>query len=108
MTRTILSLACALALGASPLSAQEAIEVDACRASGLIALSDKDPSIKNLVISQEGLTIAKADAKVEDTPIKTVIIGEAYLMTDKSDKPRTMLCLIGDKGKVLLTFFTQR
>jgi hypothetical protein len=34
-------------------------------------------------------------------------MGEAYLKTDRSDKPRRFLCLLGEKGKVLLTFFTQ-
>jgi hypothetical protein len=35
-------------------------------------------------------------------------MGEAYLRTDRSDKPRRFLCLLGEKGKVLLTFFTTR
>ena len=51
---------------------------------------------------------AVAETKVEDTPVTRIIMGEAYLKTDKSDKPRRFLCLIGEKGKVLLTFFTQR
>ena len=35
-------------------------------------------------------------------------MAEAYLRTDKSDKPRRFLCLIGEDSKVLLTFFTAR
>jgi hypothetical protein len=108
-----MAIACPLALGGaligSPVAAQPASsELAACQASGLIALSERDASIKNLIIDEEGLTVAKADTKIEDTPVKTVIIGEAYLRTDRSDKPRTFLCLIGEKGRVLLTFFTQR
>ncbi len=53
------------------------------------------------------LTIAAADTMVEDTPIKRVIMGEPYLQTNKSDTPSRFLCLIGEKGKVPLTFFTR-
>ena len=83
-------------------------EIEACRASGLIALKEKTPSIKDVTFDVEGLTVAKADTKVEDTPIRTVIMGEAYLQRDKSDKAYQFVCLIGEKGKVLMTFFTQR
>ena len=54
------------------------------------------------------LTVAKANTKVEDTPIKTIVIGDAYLEKGKKDTRRTFLCLIGEKGKVLLTFFTDK
>jgi hypothetical protein len=43
-----------------------------------------------------------------DTPIKTIVIGNAYLVKSKQDTWRTFLCLIGEKGKVLLTFFTDK
>jgi hypothetical protein len=45
---------------------------------------------------------------VEDTPVKMVIMGDAYLQREKSDKPDRFVCLIGEKGKVLLTFFTEQ
>jgi hypothetical protein len=93
---------------AAPLVAAPAsVELTACKSTALIALSERDASIKNIFIEEDGLSIAAANTKVEDTPIKTIIMGEAYLQTNKSDKPRRFLCLIGDKGKVLLTFFTQ-
>jgi hypothetical protein len=40
--------------------------------------------------------------------VKTIIIGDAYLERTKSEKPNRFLCIIGAKGKVLLTFFTQK
>jgi len=52
------------------------------------------------------MTVAKANTKVEDTPIKTIVIGDAYLENGEKDARRTFLCLIGETGKVLLTFFT--
>ncbi len=88
--------------------AQEQPEVTACKSSALVALREKSPTIKEVILDMDGLTIAKADTKIEDTPVKTIIFGDAYLKTDKSDKPQQMLCIIGEKGKVLLTFFTQR
>jgi hypothetical protein len=83
-------------------------EVAACKATALIALTEKDPSIKDIFIDQDGLSVARADTRIEDTPVKHIIMGEAYLQTNKKDKPRRFLCIIGDKGKVLLTFFTQQ
>ena len=56
----------------------------------------------------DGMTIAKANTKVEDTVIKTIVIGDAYLEKGKKDTRRTFLCLIGEKGKVVLTFFTDK
>jgi hypothetical protein len=45
---------------------------------------------------------------VEDTPIKMVVMGDAYLQREKTNKPSRFVCLIGEKGKVVLTFFTQQ
>lgn len=82
-------------------------ELIACKATALSALSQRDATIRDIFIDEDGLTIANADTKVEDTPVKRIIMGEAYLQTSRQDKPRRFLCLVGEKGKVLLTFFTQ-
>jgi hypothetical protein len=82
-------------------------ELAACKATALSALSQRDAAIRDIFIDEDGLTIATADTKVEDTPVKRIIMGEAYLQTNRQDKPRRFLCLVGEKGKVLLTFFTQ-
>jgi hypothetical protein len=90
-------------------SAQSATpELDACRSTGLIALRERNPSIKDVTFDVDGMTVAKANTKVEDTSIKTIVIGDAYLEKGKKDSRRTFLCLIGEKGKVLLTFFTDK
>lgn len=83
-------------------------ELDACRSTGLIALRERNPGIKDVTFDVDGMTVAKANTKVEDTPIKTIVIGDAYLEKGKKDTRRTFLCLIGEKGKVLLTFFTDK
>jgi len=91
----------------APSSAFANPELEACRSTGLIALRERDPSIKDVTLDFDGMTVAKAN-KVEDTPIKTIVIGDAYLEKGKKDTRRTFLCLIGEKDKVLLTFFTDQ
>lgn len=103
----------ALAQNASPASPAPAEkpsspELSACKSTAMAALTAREPEIKDIYIDEDGLTVAVAETKVEDTPVTRIIMGEAYLKTDKSDKPRRFLCLLGEKGKVLLTFFTQR
>ena len=83
-------------------------QLEACRATGLIALRERNPAIKDVSLDMDSMTVAKANTKVEDTPIRTIIVGDAYLEQGKKDSRRTFLCLIGEKGKVLLTFFTDK
>jgi hypothetical protein len=79
--------------------------IDACQASGLIVLKERSPSVKDLILDRETLLVSKADTHVEDVPIRTVIMGEAYLERKGIGKPQHFVSLIGEKGKVLLTFF---
>ena len=108
--RSIL-MACAIVVAAPALMSAPAFaagttpEVEACQNSGLIALKEQDKGVKDLVLDATDLTQSKADAKVGDTEVRTVILGDARIETAKADKPRKFVCLIGEKGKVLLTFF---
>ncbi len=83
-------------------------ELEACRSTGLLALRERNPAIKDISFDVNGMTVAKANTKIEDTPVKTIVIGDAYLEKGKQDTRRTFLCLIGEKGKVRLTFFTDK
>ena len=83
-------------------------EADACKASGLIALKQKSPQVKDVQIDLDSARVINADTKIEDVPVKTVVIGEAYIERSKSQKPQTFVCIIGEKGKVLLTLFTDK
>ncbi len=116
--------ACALALSAllaAPAVAQNASpaspapvekpatpELAICKSAAMAVITAREPEIKDIVIDEDGLTIAVAETKIGDTPVTRIVMGEAYLKTDRSDKPRRFLCLLGEKNKVLLTFFTQR
>jgi hypothetical protein len=83
-------------------------EADACKASGLLALKQKYPQVKDVVIDLDSAKIIKADTAIENVPIRTVVVGDAYVERTKSTKPQTLVCVIGDKGKVLLTLFSDK
>src|SRR5215207_5630701 len=76
--------------------------------SGLVALKERSPSVKDIILDMETLTVSKANTKIEDTPVRTIIMGEVYLERKETGKSQQFLCLIGEKGKVLLTFFTAK
>ena len=80
--------------------------IEACRTTGLIALKERSPSLKDLIFDMESLAVSKANTTVEDIPVRTVIMGDAYLERKETDHSHRFVCLIGEKGKVLLTFFT--
>ena len=98
-------------LGATASHAQTEADpvIAACKSTGLIALQQESSDITDLIIDLESVAVSSATTKVEDVPIKTVVLGESYIkrgeVTGKSDR---FVCLIGDKGKVLLTFFTSK
>jgi hypothetical protein len=83
-------------------------EADACKASGLLALKQKYPQVKDVLIDLDSAKVIKADTTIESVPIKTVVIGDAYVERTKTTKPQTLVCVIGDKGKVLLTLFSDK
>jgi len=106
-------ISCALATGAlaqTPAAQNpEDTAVSACQSTGLIALQQRSKDITDLIIDRDSLAVTTANTKVEDVPIKAVLLGEAYIKRDKeTGKPDRFVCLIGEKGKVLLTFFTAK
>jgi hypothetical protein len=81
--------------------------VQACKSTGLIALKEKSPEISDLVIDMEAVAVSAADTQVENVAVKTVVMGDAYIARKgQTGKPDRFVCLLGEKGKVLLTFFT--
>ncbi len=115
MSRTAI-FALVLSLLAAPAPAQVSTpaekpsspEVATCKAAALHTISSREPEIKDIYVDEDGATIAVSETKIGDIPVTRIVMAEAYLRTDRSDKPRRFLCLLGEKSKVLLTFFTQR
>jgi hypothetical protein len=95
-------------LTATPAFSQVPPQVEACRKVGLAALKQRSPSLDQITLDMDSIAISKADTKVGETPIKMIIIGDAYLQRDKTDKPNRFLCLLSDEDRVVLTFFTEQ
>ena len=105
------SLLAVLLVAIAPLARAQAPndpEIEACKATGLAALRERSPSVRDLVFDLETFSVSKANTKVEDTPVRTIIMGEVYLERKETGGAQKFLCLVGEKGKVLLTFFTTR
>ncbi|OYX13554.1 MAG: hypothetical protein B7Z15_06855 [Rhizobiales bacterium 32-66-8] len=92
----------------APEAAADTALVLACKQKALSILKVRSPSIEDLFIDMDGLTIAKSDVSVGDTKVRYVMMGEAYIQRERTDKVHRFLCLTGDDGKVLMTFFTER
>ena len=52
------------------------------------------------------LAASKANTTIEDIPVRTVYYGRGEIERKETGKSHRFVCLIGEKGKVLLTFFT--
>ncbi|MFG1425166.1 hypothetical protein [Roseixanthobacter glucoisosaccharinicivorans] len=92
---------------AVPASSDTAL-VRTCKLRALAVLRQRSPSIEDIFIDVDGLTVAEADSTVGTERVRHVLMGEAYIQRDKTDKVHRFLCLTGDEGKVLMTFFTER
>lgn len=62
-------------------------EADACKARGLIALKQKSPQVKGIQIDLDSAKVINADTNIEGVPIRTVVIGEAYIERPKNRRP---------------------
>jgi hypothetical protein len=80
-------------------------EVAACKATAILALKEKSPTVRELVLDMDTIVVSKANTEIEGIPVRTVVMGDAYLEKKGTGKAQRFLCLIGEKGKVLLTLF---
>lgn len=110
MRSTLLAALAASALLTGPAWSQASAspELDACRASGLIALKQRQPAVKAIEIDPDTVSVSKTAVMIEQTEVRTIVLGLATIDVGKKEKPNQFVCLIGDKGKVLLTFFTEK
>jgi hypothetical protein len=61
-------------------------ELDACRASGLIALKESAPAIKDVAIDPDSVRIFKMDKKIGEEPVRAVLIGDVSIEQQKSSR----------------------
>jgi hypothetical protein len=83
-------------------------EIEACRASGLIALKERSSAVKDVSLDLDSMRVIKVNSKIEDVAIKAVVLGDANIEKKKSDKSQNFICIVGEKGKVLLTIFSDQ
>jgi hypothetical protein len=95
----------AMAASAANAQTSDTPEIAACKATGILALKEKSPTVRDMVLDMDTILVSKANTEIEGVPIRTVVMGDVYLEKKGTGKAQRFLCLIGDKGKVLLTFF---
>ncbi|GGC80867.1 hypothetical protein [Chelatococcus reniformis] len=95
-------------LATAPVRAQVPPEVEACRLAGQATLKKRSPSLDQITVAPDTLAVSKAESQVGDTSIKGVVMGEAYLRRDTTDKPVRFVCLLGSDNAVVFTFFTEQ
>ena len=95
------------ALAAAPVRAESlSPEADACKASGLIALEQRAPLVKDELVGRDSAKAIDAGAATVGVPVGAVVIGGGYVEKGRNGKPQTLVRLIGEKGKVLMTLFS--
>ncbi len=52
-----------------------------------------------MLIDLDSAKIIHADTAIEGVPVRTVVISDAYVERGKTDKPQTLVCLIGDAAR---------
>ena len=109
MNRTIpVALALSLLADGAYVQSPKDLGPTACKATALTAMRQRSPSVKDIVLDLDTMTVATADTKVEGTPVRTIVMGDAYLERTETGESQRFLCLVGEKGEVLPTFFTTR
>ena len=81
-------------------------EIAACKATGILALKEKSPAIRDIILDMDTMVVSKADTEIGKASLSAPSSwGMSIWRKKEMGKARHFLCLIGDKGKVLLTFF---
>src|SRR6202161_4117425 len=94
MTRHRFALAFLISLIAGPALAETlSPETDACKASGLLALKQKFPQVKDVLVDLDSAKVIKSDTMIETVPIRTIVVGDAYVERTKTTKPQTLVCI---------------
>jgi hypothetical protein len=86
LTPAALLLAAVLCSGAAQAQTPNDPEIAACKATGLVALKERSPSVKDIILDMDTITVSKANTKIEDTPVRTIIMGEVYLERKETGK----------------------
>jgi len=90
-------------------------EVETCQLSGLLALKEPSPQVKDISLDLDSMRLIRLNSKIENVDVKAIVLADVNIERKKGDVERkkgdraqTFVCLIGDKGKVLLTVFSNQ
>ena len=56
----------------------------------------------------DSVRLIKVNSKIGNIDIKAIVLGDANIEKKKSDKTQYFICIVGEKGKVLLTIFSDQ
>jgi hypothetical protein len=87
-------LLCLLVANAAKADNADSPEVAACKATGILALKEKSPAVRNMILDMDTAIIAKADTEIEGIAVRTVVMGDVYLEKKGTEKAQHFLCLI--------------
>src|SRR5258708_13398166 len=88
MARNQFALTLLVSLIAGPALAETlSPETDACKASGLLALKQKFPQVKDVLIDLVSAKLMKAGTMIESVPLKTLVIGPASVHPTTTTNP---------------------
>ena len=82
-------------------------ELEACRSTGLIALRERNPSIKDVSFDVDGMTLSEGKYESRGYAHENNLIGDAYLEKGKKDTRRTFLVSSVRKVKSSYVFHRQ-
>jgi hypothetical protein len=77
------------------------------RTGGVSVKGERNPGIKDVSFEVDGMTVAKANTKVEDTPIKRSLLTTP-ISKRQEDTRRTFSCLIEEREQSLADVFTDK
>ncbi|SFK05254.1 hypothetical protein [Methylocapsa palsarum] len=83
-------------------------EIEVCRASGLIALKERSSAVKDVTLDLDSVRLIKVNSKIASTDVKAIVLADVNVEKKKSDKSQNFICIVGEKGKVLLTVFSDQ
>jgi hypothetical protein len=92
----------------TPSENPDAPEIDACRASGLIALKERSAAVKDVELDLDSVRVIKLNSKIGDVDIKAIVLSDASIEKKSSSKAKNLICIVGEKGKVLLAVFSDQ
>jgi hypothetical protein len=85
----LLTCICAInAVGVAMAQSVDTAEITACKATGLIALKEKSPTVRDVILDMDTISVSKASTEIEGVPVRAVIMGEAYLEKKETGKAR--------------------